>query len=238
RLARAEERLAATAATTETTRIRAQAAERRLDEVVAVLRARSPERAGAGRLVELNHVVTAGPEVTIDRISAAGSAGTCLSVPVRRGADGVVLAGAALAGVADLPVVVVRAGGGTDRGVPVAAMPAGGVPAGVAVLVCTGRGQHWGTAAYARSAPHLTVEAARWLVDAGVRLVGIDSVSVDDPAGVAHPVRALLLEAGVAVLEHLTGLEQVPAEGARLHAAPLRVRGMEVCSVRAYAALP
>jgi len=40
------------------------------------------------------------------------------------------------------------------------------------------------------------------------------------------------------VLEHLTGLDQLPAYGARLHAAPLRIRGFGTSPVRAYAIIP
>jgi kynurenine formamidase len=40
------------------------------------------------------------------------------------------------------------------------------------------------------------------------------------------------------VVEHLTGLDQLPITGARLHAAPPRVRAAGSFPVRAYAVVP
>jgi kynurenine formamidase len=48
----------------------------------------------------------------------------------------------------------------------------------------------------------------------------------------------MLLRGEIPVVEHLTGLEQVPAAGARFTAVPPRVRAFGVFPVRAYAAVP
>jgi arylformamidase len=48
----------------------------------------------------------------------------------------------------------------------------------------------------------------------------------------------VLLAAGIPVVEHLTGLDQLPPTGARFTAAPPRVAGFGTFPVRAYAALP
>ena len=45
----------------------------------------------------------------------------------------------------------------------------------------------------------------------------------------------LLLAAGIPIVEHLTGLDQVPVQGFRFHAAPPRVEGMGTFPVRAFA---
>ena len=47
-----------------------------------------------------------------------------------------------------------------------------------------------------------------------------------------------LLAAGIPVVEHLTGLAQVPPTGARFSAAPARIVGMGTFPVRAFAAVP
>jgi len=219
----------------------------------------------AGRLVELNHVITAGmttypglpgPEITphltradsrgryapgtefaIDRISMVGNTGTYLDSPFHRYADGADLAGVPLDAVADLPVVLVRLTGSTEPGVSAAALAPYDV-AGAAVLLHTGWDRHWGTDAYGGTdAPYLTEDGARALVAAGAGLVGIDSVNIDSTAGDARPAHSILLAAGIPVLEHLTGLDQLPPTGARLHAAPPRVRDFGTFPVRAYAVL-
>jgi arylformamidase len=48
----------------------------------------------------------------------------------------------------------------------------------------------------------------------------------------------LLLAAGIPVVEHLTGLEQLPPTGAWCTAVPLRVEGLGTIPVRAFARLP
>lgn len=218
------------------------------------------------RLVELSHVITEGmttypglpgPEITphltreasrahyapgvefaIDRISMVGNTGTYLDSPYHRFADGADLAGVPLTAVADLPAVVVRLTGSDVRGIGPRAFTTLDL-AGVAVLLHTGWDRHWGTEAYGDPAPYLTEAGAKYLADAGVRLVGIDSVNIDDThSGGQRPAHSILLEAGIPVLEHLTGLGEMPVTGARLHAAPPRVRDFGTFPVRAYAVLP
>jgi kynurenine formamidase len=218
------------------------------------------------RLVELNHVVTAGmttypglpgPEITahltreqsrshyapgvefaIDRISMVGNTGTYLDSPYHRYPDGADLAALPLEAVADLPTVVVRLDDSGERGIGPRALAAFD-PAGAAVLLHTGWDRHWGTEAYGQPAPFLTEAAAKLLAGAGARLVGIDSVNIDDMFGGGHrPAHSILLEAGIPVLEHLTRLADLPVTGARLHAAPPRVRDFGTFPVRAYAVVP
>lgn len=106
------------------------------------------------------------------------------------------------------------------------------------MLLRTGWDRHWGTPAYGAPAPFLTGEAAQLLVDGGAVLVGIDSVNIDDTADTSErPAHTILLSANVVVLEHLTGLTQLPATGARLHAAPPMVAGFGTFPVRAYAVI-
>jgi len=222
--------------------------------------------AATARLVELNHVIAAGmttypglpgPEITphltreasrghyapgvefaIDRISMLGNTGTYLDSPYHRYADGADLAALPLAAVADLPAVVVRLTDSGERGIAPHALAALDL-AGAAVLLHTGWDRHWGTAAYGDAAPFLTEPAAKLLVDRGARLVGIDSVNIDDThSGGQRPAHSILLDAGIPVLEHLTGLAGLPVAGARLHAAPPRVRDFGTFPVRAYAVLP
>jgi kynurenine formamidase len=189
-----------------------------------------------------------GVEFAIDRISMVGNTGTYVDSPFHRYDGGVDLADLPLAAVADLPAVVVRLTGGlrgplgeasrAERGIGVDDL-ADLTVAGAAVLLHTGWDRHWGTAGYGDPAPYLTEAGATWLVDAGARLVGIDSVNIDDAhSGGQRPAHSILLAAGVPVLEHLTGLAGVPDSGARLHAAPARVRGFGTFPVRAYAVLP
>jgi arylformamidase len=220
------------------------------------------------RWVELNHVIADGmvtypglpaPEITphltreasrntyaegvefaIDRISMVGNTGTYLDSPFHRYADGADLAGLPLERLADLPAVVVRTAGSGVRGVGVDALENLDV-AGRAVLLHTGGDRHWGTPEYAKDAPFLTGEGAQWLAGRGAALVGIDAVNIDDVApetAGARPAHSVLLAAGIPIVEHLTGLAELPPTGARFTATPPRVAAFGTFPVRAYATMP
>src|SRR5207245_7771768 len=60
-------------------------------------------------------------------------------------------------------------------------------------------------------------------------------LNIDSPTDPQRPAHTVLLAAGIPILEHLTALESLPAQGFRLHAAPAPVRGMGTFPVRAYA---
>jgi kynurenine formamidase len=105
------------------------------------------------------------------------------------------------------------------------------------VLVHTGWDAHWGTDRYFEGHPYLTRDAAELLVAAGATLVGIDSLNIDDTDDGQRPVHTALLGAGIPIVEHLCGLEQLPAAGFRFSAVPVKVRGLGTFPVRAYATL-
>jgi arylformamidase len=178
-----------------------------------------------------------GTEFAVDRITMLGNTGTYLDSPCHRHGGGVDLADLPLAALADPPAVVVRLADSAGRGVDVAALAALAV-AGHAVLLHTGWDRHWGTDRYGQDAPYLTGAGARWPADHGARLVGIDSVNIDDAADGERPAHSLLLAAGIPVVEHLGGLAQVPASGARFTATPPRLHAFGSFPVRAFASVP
>jgi arylformamidase len=179
-----------------------------------------------------------GTEFAMDVITMIGNTGTYLDSPYHRYDGGTDLAGLALSSLADLPAVVIRTLGSHARGVDVGAL-AGVEVAGCAVLLHTGGDPHWGTPDYARDAPILTGAGADWLVERGARLVGIDSVNIDDTASGGHrPAHSALLAAGIPIVEHLTGLDELPPFGTRFTAAPPLVQDFGTFPVRAYASIP
>jgi arylformamidase len=182
-------------------------------------------------------VYAEGTEFAIDEMRLVGNTGTYVDSPFHRFAGGVDLAGLPLESLADLPAVVVRASGAPSRAVDVVAL-AGVEVAGCAVLLHTGGDVDWGKPSYVEDAPFLTEAGARWLVEHGARLVGIDSVNIDDIADTRRPAHTVLLGAGIPVAEHLTGLDQLPAAGARFTAVPPPIAGFGTFPVRAYACVP
>jgi hypothetical protein len=80
---------------------------------------------------------------------------------------------------------------------------------------------------------------ARWLAERGARLVGIDSVNIDDiQGGGRRPAHSILLRAGIPVVEHLTGLGQLPPTGSWFTAAPIPLAGFGSFPTRAYGTIP
>jgi len=179
-----------------------------------------------------------GTEFQIDAITMVGNTGTYLDSPFHRYADGLDLAALPLESCVELPAVLARTAGSGSRAVEVGALAALDV-AGRAVLLHTGGDATWGRAGYAIDAPYLSEAGARWLAERGARLVGIDSVNIDDIQGSGRcPAHSILLRAGIPVVEHLTGLGQLPPTGFRFTAAPIPLAGFGTFPTRAYATIP
>ena len=170
----------------------------------------------------------------IGKIEMVANTGTYLDTPAHRYRDGHDLAGLELSRCAHLPTVVIDATG------PIGAEQVAGTDvAGRAVLLRTGWSRHWGTAAYGDPVhPHLTGEGAHALAEGGAALVGIDSVNIDDTTTGARPAHTVLLGAGIPVVEHLKGLDQLPVSGAFFSAVPPAIRGLATFPVRAFALVP
>jgi arylformamidase len=227
-------------------------------------RAHRPAAAG-GRLVELSHVIKAGmitypglpgPEISpyltreasrvryapgtefaIDRLTMVGNTGTYLDAPYHRYRDGADLSAITLAQTADLPAVVITVTGARQPGIDVGALAALDVR-GRAVLLHTGDDTRFGSPTYAETRHFLTRAGAVWLADHDAALVGIDALNIDDTVDAERPAHTVLLAAGIPVVEHLTGLGQLPPTGARFTAAPLRIERFGTIPVRAFARLP
>jgi arylformamidase len=75
-------------------------------------------------------------------------------------------------------------------------------------------------------------DAARYLVDRGLRLLGVDWLSVE-PFGGDGTVHATLLAAGIVVVEGLN-LSAVPAGDYRLLCAPLKLAGADGAPARVF----
>jgi arylformamidase len=85
---------------------------------------------------------------------------------------------------------------------------------------------------FPREFPVLEPDAARALIDAGVRLFGTDAPSVDAFDSDEPAIHHLLLPAGVAVLETML-LDGVPEGDYELIALPLRIEEADSAPVRA-----
>jgi len=172
----------------------------------------------------------------IGKIEMVANTGTYIDAPFHRYADGPDVADLPLDGIAGLEGVVIRA---RDSGRAIDAAAFASVDLrGKAVLVETGWSRHWNTDQYFEGHPYLTEGAAAILKEQGARLVGIDSLNIDDTADGRRPVHSVLLGAGIPIVEHLCRLDPLPDSGFRFYAVPPKVRAFGTFPVRAFAEIP
>jgi kynurenine formamidase len=164
--------------------------------------------------------------------------GTYLDSPFHRYADGADLSGLDLYSLANLDGLVVRRVDAAVRGISIDALEGLDVK-GKAVLFHTGWDKRWRTEGYSGgNHPFLIAEVADRLAQAGAALVGIDSYNIDDTKDGNRPAHSILLRQGIPIVEHLCGLGDLPNEGFKFFAVPVKVKGMGTFPVRAFAVLP
>jgi kynurenine formamidase len=175
-----------------------------------------------------------GTEFHIGRIDMVANTGTYLDSPFHRFADGKDLSELPLSSLAGLEGVLVRVPAGKRA---ISRSVFAGLPLkDKAVLVQTGWDRHWRTDTYFEGHPFLTEDAARFLFESEVKLVGIDSYNIDDTADLRRPVHTILLRNNIPIVEHMTRLDQLPADGFKFFAVPPKVRAFGTFPVRAFAA--
>ena len=139
---------------------------------------------------------------------------------------------------ANLDGVVVRRVDAASRGISVDSLQ-GLEPDGKAILFHTGWDRHWRTEQYSDgNHPFVTAEAAEYLAQSGVALVGIDSYNIDDTEDRTRPAHSILLRQGIPIVEHLCGLGDLPDRGFKFFAVPVKVKGMGTFPVRAFGVVP
>jgi arylformamidase len=185
--------------------------------------------ASSGRYAE-------GTTFQIGRIEMIANTGTYIDSPFHRFDGGIDLCGLPLERLADVEGLVINATGRDSRAIDEEYFQ-GLELRGRAVLIHTGWDAHWRTPQYGEGAPFVTSRAAELLVEAAPALVGIDSVNIDDAQDGSRPAHTWLLGAGIPVVEHLCGLNELPALGFRFHCVPVKFRGVGTFPVRAYAVI-
>ena len=97
---------------------------------------------------------------------------------------------------------------------------------------CTRADALVGSSAYAEGRHFLSRAGAAWLTDHGAALVGIDALNIDDGDDGERPAQMILLAAGIPVVEHLTGLGQLPPTGCPVHRCAVAIEGFGSIPVR------
>jgi kynurenine formamidase len=174
-----------------------------------------------------------GTEFHIGKIEMVANTGTYLDSPFHRYANGRDLSELPLQRLANLQGIVIHSDLSNGRAISRAAFQ-GYDLRGKAVLVRTGWDANWRTDQYFEGHPFLTRDAAEYLVEAGVALVGIDSLNIDNTSDLTRPVHSILLAVEIPIVEHLRGLDQLPLDDFRFFAVPVKVKNMGTLPVRAF----
>ena len=84
---------------------------------------------------------------------------------------------------------------------------------------------------------YFSTEALRWLVEAGVKLMGVDSAGVELPHSISHANEnhLVLFRAGVPLIERLANLDKLSKSRVKVYALPIPVVGLDAFPLRVIA---
>jgi arylformamidase len=171
----------------------------------------------------------------IGKVCMVTNTGTYVDVPFHFYDDGEHLGQVGLERLADLTGILVDATNLSSRAVTPDYFDKINV-SGKAVLVHTGWDTHFGTDAYGSNAPFISKSSVDLLLERGAAMVGIDSVNIDDMGDLTRPAHCGFLGAGVPIVEHLVGLDQLRGiADFTFTAAPPKFTSLGTFPVRAFA---
>ena len=201
-------------------------------DISVPLRRDMPTYAGEpGPNLEFRKLLSKGDSATVSVLSLGSHTGTHVDAPSHflDGAPGVdSLSPDALVG----PAYVAEFGG--DSHITASDLESMPIPADCErVLFKTSNGRFWDDSAFHTDFIALAPDAARTLAERGIRLVGIDYLSIERFHADPHEVHETLLASGVIILEGVD-LRRVAPGGYFLVCAPLNVVGAEGAPARAY----
>jgi arylformamidase len=178
----------------------------------------------------------AGTEFQIGKIEMVTNTGTYIDCPFHRFENGKDLSEIGLESFTDLDAIVIRVPFNETLAVTKGHLKNYEIR-NRAVLIHTGWDKYWNTDLYYENHPYLTKDAAEYLKECGVKLVGIDSHNIDNTLGRSRPVHTVLLGAEILIVEHLCNLYLLPRDGFTFSAIPPKFKGVGTFPVRAFAKL-
>ncbi|WP_229217223.1 cyclase family protein [Dyadobacter luteus] len=164
-----------------------------------------------------------GTTFQIGKIEMVSNTGTYIDCPFHRYENGKDLSETSLEAFANLKAVTIDATNTIEIG---KTLFENKEIRGKAVIVHTGWSKHWNTETYFENHPYINREAAEYLHDCEVKLVGIDSHNIDDTRGNSRPVHTILLGSDILIVEHLCNLDQLPGDEYLFSAVPPKFKGV------------
>lgn len=175
-----------------------------------------------------------GTSFHVGKMELVGNTGTYIDTPFHRYENGKDLNDISLDQVTDLEGIVIHVP--FEKNIRINYHVFKDLPVqNCAVLIHTGWDRFWGCERYFNDHPYVTEQAARYLADQKVKLVGIDSYNIDDTTAKSRPVHSILLKNDILIVEHMCKLNDIPDEPFTFSAIPVRIKGMGSYPVRAFA---
>jgi kynurenine formamidase len=106
------------------------------------------------------------------------------------------------------------------------------------LIIKTGWSRYWGSSAYFRDYPTLSLEAAEWLAEFHLKGVGLDTISADKSESSTLPIHKKLLQQGTLLIENLTNLDGCSCHSFIFCCFPLKFVAAEGAPVRAVGIMP
>jgi len=105
---------------------------------------------------------------------------------------------------------------------------------GKAVLFNFGWDKYWGQEEYYEY-PYISERLIEYLINSGVKLVGVDTINVDSSKIMERPAHTRFLKNDILIVENLTGLENLYGKKFRFFAVPLKAKKVAALPIRAFA---
>ncbi len=120
--------------------------------------------------------------------------------------------------------------------VKIAADKVGGIRQGDIVLCNLGYANRYGQKSYSES-PYFSTNAIKWLIDSGMKMMGVDAGGIELPLSEEHVNHAALFANNIPLIENVANLNLLPPNGFHVSAFPYPIHGVEAFPVRVVALL-
>lgn len=117
-----------------------------------------------------------------------------------------------------------------------AADKAGGIRKGDIVFCNLGYARYYGQP-QADNAPYFTTEALEYLVNCGMKMMGVDTGGVELPRSEEHVNHLVLFKKGIPLIENLNNLDLLPGPRCKVYALPIAVKTLESFPLRVVAVI-
>ncbi|MDD4363974.1 MAG: cyclase family protein [Atribacterota bacterium] len=115
-----------------------------------------------------------------------------------------------------------------------AAKEAGDIKQGDIVLCNLGFSKYYGKPEY-KNNPYFSTESIEWLIEKGMKLMGVDTSGVELPANEEHINHYTLFINSIPLIENMCNLDSISGNRIQIYAFPLAVKGLDSFPLRVIA---